>query len=414
MKKIIMNSKIKILIGILVIGIVLIFGWLILKNKSGEPIILPFVCSVEHPEFCNRNCNTDKDCYPSCNRDCGCIRSGEKCFGDVKCQVPPFSCKCFNNSCEIVEFDELRQATIATDKTEYEQGDMMEITFKNDLNYSIWFRPGCMYPFWGAERLVGTSWIEIFVGPIAACEKAPILIELKAGEKIMDIWDLREYIWDESGNKGQFAGNGTYRIVLEYSTSDKHFSGSVAAKIYSNEFTIKEKNQAKITKEQAIIIANTTEEVQEFLKLYPDATINVTEDECFCSFDPLVICEMCHHIYVITYGKEPSQVKIAIVPYSSIYGDAGHIFDRYPRLEYIKNATYCESDKDCVVLQECPRIYYERPCVTGCANIYHKAKIEKEAICIQCVACAPCPYECLYIDLSKYVKCVNNTCVIEK
>lgn len=61
-------------------------------------------CSVEHPEFCDKTCVSDKDCYPSCNHNCGCINLGERCDGDVECFIPPFSCKCVNNTCEVIEF----------------------------------------------------------------------------------------------------------------------------------------------------------------------------------------------------------------------------------------------------------------------------------------------------------------------
>ena len=88
----------KILIGILIVGIVLIGGWRGWNSFHK--------CSVAHPEFCDRSCEIDEDCYPSCLRDCGCINALESCRVDIRCEVPPFSCKCVNNVCEIAEFGE--------------------------------------------------------------------------------------------------------------------------------------------------------------------------------------------------------------------------------------------------------------------------------------------------------------------
>ncbi|MCK5123275.1 MAG: hypothetical protein KAQ87_03975 [Candidatus Pacebacteria bacterium] len=64
-------------------------------------------CSEEHPEFCDRSCNIDSDCIPSCTYNMGCIRSGEGQVGAnaIRCEIAPFSCKCENNKCEIVEYE---------------------------------------------------------------------------------------------------------------------------------------------------------------------------------------------------------------------------------------------------------------------------------------------------------------------
>ena len=64
-------------------------------------------CSEEHLESCDRSCNIDSDCIPSCTYNMGCIRSGEGQVGAnaIRCEVAPFSCKCENNKCEIVEYE---------------------------------------------------------------------------------------------------------------------------------------------------------------------------------------------------------------------------------------------------------------------------------------------------------------------
>ena len=74
------------------------------NNQSWNSI---YKCSEEHPEFCDRSCEIDRDCYPSCTYSMGCLRSGEGQVGAsaIKCEVAPFSCKCENNKCEIVEYE---------------------------------------------------------------------------------------------------------------------------------------------------------------------------------------------------------------------------------------------------------------------------------------------------------------------
>ena len=64
-------------------------------------------CSEEHPEFCDRSCNVDSDCYPTCTHNMGCLRYEEGQVGAsaIRCEVAPFSCKCENNKCEIVEYE---------------------------------------------------------------------------------------------------------------------------------------------------------------------------------------------------------------------------------------------------------------------------------------------------------------------
>ncbi len=74
------------------------------NNKIWNSI---YKCSEEHPEFCDKSCQVDSDCIPSCTHNMGCIRSGEGQVGAkaIRCEVAPFSCKCENNKCEIVEYE---------------------------------------------------------------------------------------------------------------------------------------------------------------------------------------------------------------------------------------------------------------------------------------------------------------------
>ena len=80
------------------------------NNKIWNSI---YKCSEKHPESCDRGCNIDSDCIPSCTYNMGCIRFREEQAGSkaIRCEVVPFSCKCEDNKCEIVEFDEIENIT---------------------------------------------------------------------------------------------------------------------------------------------------------------------------------------------------------------------------------------------------------------------------------------------------------------
>ena len=89
-----MNTKIKILIGVLIVGLVLIGSWLIWKNQ------IIGICSDKTPQFCDKTCKSDDDCKLECG--CGCISKEEKCECLGIGYTPPhpcFGCKCINNTC---------------------------------------------------------------------------------------------------------------------------------------------------------------------------------------------------------------------------------------------------------------------------------------------------------------------------
>jgi len=152
------------------------------------------VCSNDTPQFCDRSCKTDQECKFACG--CGCISRDEKCSSNAVCKIGVcHTCRCINGKCEswfdvfkraldtkdvalcgkikpisckdtcykilaidtknITLCDEIsnvygrttcrdvikqEQVTITTDKTEYEQGETVEITVRNNLVESIWYR----------------------------------------------------------------------------------------------------------------------------------------------------------------------------------------------------------------------------------------------------------------------------------
>ena len=182
-----MDSKVKILVGILIVGILLISGWWILSNQ------MIGVCSNDTPQFCDRSCKTDQECKFACG--CGCISRDEKCSSNAVCKIGVcHTCRCINGKCEswfdvfkraldtkdvalcgkikpisckdtcykilaidtknITLCDEIsnvygrttcrdvikqEQVTTTTDKTEYELGEKIKVGIKNNLNQSIWY-----------------------------------------------------------------------------------------------------------------------------------------------------------------------------------------------------------------------------------------------------------------------------------
>lgn len=114
-KKIFSKINVTLFIFIVLNVILMALFYFALKNKlqdkkilgSGKIWNIVHKCSNEHPESCDKSCNANGDCYPSCTRDCGCLKSGEVCDDDentIQCEVAPFSCKCENSTCEIVEY----------------------------------------------------------------------------------------------------------------------------------------------------------------------------------------------------------------------------------------------------------------------------------------------------------------------
>ncbi|MBN2014599.1 MAG: DUF333 domain-containing protein [Candidatus Altiarchaeota archaeon] len=164
--------------------------------------------------------------------------------------------------------------------------------------------------------------------------------------------------------------------------------------------------QSKITIEEAISIANATEEVQEFLKLYPDANLTAIQDccaevkvyggECKCiqtENDNWLVAYWTGESWHSTYSMA---VRIAV------NATSGEILTKYPKIEYIENETYCETESDCICLHQ----------FTGCANFIHRENLGLIMLYERC-GCPdfcdePCPPVICQDDSD--CKCVNNTC----
>jgi len=267
-----MNSKIKILVGILVVGIVLVGGW--------------WIWSFVHPEFCliDADCRYEKwdracinkyafflkdfeyqinpppplsfeSFYIEKNMPCRCI--DKKCIGDIgilckkacedwkaiDCTSRPvptseaesvgitareafFQMNCEKKiNCKCLE----KQVIITTDKTEYEQGETVKITVFNGLTEDI-FVIDSEYPYSGRlERKTKTGeWEKV---ELLATETKLMSKLLKPGEKHI-------YSWNQIIGNGSIAEPGIYRMGI-WIGGGKKFMVKFKDIIYSNEFIIK-------------------------------------------------------------------------------------------------------------------------------------------------------------------------------
>ena len=272
-----MNKKIKILIGILVIGILLINGWCIWGNQqiqdyktdkkycqkdqdcgcstcgclnfywkdkiecksTYEGTVCDKVGCVCKDNQCvlseNKYCEKDEDCiFTQC---CGCARECNR-----KCNIKPEAtpCRCENNQCVPAEF---KQIVITTDKTEYEQGETVKITVKNNLDKPIWHYDwsefGCVGGFSIGKR--EEEYKEFYLLATEECSSSIVKLEPRS-EKVyklnLSLSTLTRKHWEEHNVKLL----GTFKLKFNYflnETSAREYHINEAITIYSNEFTIK-------------------------------------------------------------------------------------------------------------------------------------------------------------------------------
>ena len=113
----------------------------------------------------------------------GVIRSSELCTQNAPCRYGLFIAIQNISYRSTTRTD--GEATITTDKTEYEQGEAIKITLENNLNESIYsyglFQFGCGALYLQKEDLSG-NWkdIDTFICPVPM---PPPIIEYKVGEK---------------------------------------------------------------------------------------------------------------------------------------------------------------------------------------------------------------------------------------
>lgn len=132
--------------------------------------------------------------------------------------------------------------TITTDETEYEQGEIIEITLTNNLNQNVQYWEGAEnrgIPFI-IEKFEDEEWKKISIPSACGCDphcyqEAPGIMEIGQGGEINYEWDQK------NGCQGKFVDEGKYRAWFTYYNpfDPTDFSKNTFT-IYSNEFMIKE------------------------------------------------------------------------------------------------------------------------------------------------------------------------------
>jgi len=140
-----------------------------------------------------------------------------------------------------IKFPPKEKVTIVTDKTEYEVGEIVKITVKNNFNDSIWYREWhtvCGGTAFSLGKKINDKFTFFSLGP-AYC--ATDEIELRPKESRIYTINLEE--WKEEFPPKALPKEvvdlvGIYKWKFVYKTKNGNLKT-----IYSNEFTIKEKTE---------------------------------------------------------------------------------------------------------------------------------------------------------------------------
>ena len=274
----IMTSKIKILIGILIVGISLIGGWLVLNQKQAP---IEEFCTSNVLENCYgkkvkvvgtfealKGCNAgiivspekgETIFLPEFTGKCEVIKQYEgkkvELVGTIEKHVCPPATQCWGkmviksiDSIKILEAQTkiIKEVTITTDKTEYEEEETVKIILRNNLSKSIWYLNGhklCsdINKGYRIYQFLAEEWIDV-TPPMdcPAIEEAglPIFKELSSNDSVVFTWDLK--ILDKV--KGSIeAPPGKYKFLMFYKEDEKT---EKLKEVYSNEFAIKERREA--------------------------------------------------------------------------------------------------------------------------------------------------------------------------
>ena len=235
-----------------------IIGYLAKTSKIDLPIANPVI---------ETQCEVDSDCElvytgpnacPPCDfsvKDYRCLNKDEaKKIEENRiramCKSKPcavefdrYTCKCENGKCEKVKIELVEEVIITTDKTEYEQGEMIKITIENNSDKE----QKVSYPPYIIEEFKNNNWIEIkqIWCPCGVfCEEVEWLF-IKSEDELEYEWNQQkswcndlEFLTYPETISAQVS-IGKYRIKsikIGFPDSENHET------IYSNEFTIKEKS----------------------------------------------------------------------------------------------------------------------------------------------------------------------------
>jgi len=294
-------------------------------------------------------------------------------------------CKPVDGKCASKDTEEAvipkEDVTVTADKTEYERGEAVVFEVHNGLSEGIFVNHPMGRALFGIATEIkssGGTWEKVDTWCAdCAWKPSPPPFELNPNEKHTFKWDQLIYNkkYPQEGAELIQAEKGAYRVALSYAIGDWRKVNNWKT-IYSNEFTIKE-GKKQITKEQAMAIANATEEVKEFLKLYPDAE--------------LTSYSLVNGVWTFAYRKSKYSTMESL--WVSVNETSDKTIWSIPKLEYIKKWNYCENDEDCECVYGC-----------GCYNFIYSG-LDRD--CESTEEGLLCP--------ERGCKCVNNVCTtVEK
>jgi hypothetical protein len=181
-------------------------------------------------------------------------------------------------------FPTKKQIIIFTDKTEYKPGELVKITVRNGLGRSIWYNKETCSPFCvGLQKLENDKWKNINIA-IEVIFDLPIRASLlKPNEEITREWNM--LIVENS--KTEIAKSGKYRLSFSYGLSKDNFTEET---IYSNEFTIEEKEENN-PQTECLGTCRCMKECNKEGPLYfiprkeglPECSVNSVNKTCCCS-----------------------------------------------------------------------------------------------------------------------------------
>ena len=239
-----MNLKIKILIGALVVGIILISGWWIwngqtIKNPRG--ICGPKGMGINYDVlYCDETCNVDDDCKFTCG--CGAINKNEICHDEgITYDCVDHEVKCKEGRCIIGKEILLKGVTLTTDKTEYEQGEKINIIVKNNMHDKIFHcGAGDLSGWrWNLKKKENGIWKEIDGRELFPTVWTPPLRELAPNETFSVT--VKKEVIEKTISPGTYKIGFKFFLTLDQTLEDvrENCWEREPNIIYSNEFTIK-------------------------------------------------------------------------------------------------------------------------------------------------------------------------------
>ena len=162
------------------------------------------------------------------------INMNDMCYATINVKNGETNCTKCSNTKMFPPFE--NQVIITTDKTEYEQGETIKITVRNNLDKSIWWIPDkCTEEPLDLFKYNKGNWEQIHFSINVLCKHiSSEIAELKSTDSFEFLYG---YYWK------RFFTPGRYKIRFEYSINKpRNTELEEKTSIYSNEFTIKEKS----------------------------------------------------------------------------------------------------------------------------------------------------------------------------